>query len=167
MHSNDAGHVHLARARKALIAHHAHHRAWHNAEKLFERGPTLDGADSYLRLAHPAINHRAQLCHFHKRRFRDTVRLHVLPDRAKPLCHFLVVVLEPPNPPQHLREVQRLHRDSRRLENLFAVAHRVEGRRAGAHRADPQFPESFRHPAHGKEPVQILAKDFRIRGFRV
>ena len=42
------------------------------------------------------------------------------------------------------------------LENLFAVADGIEGRRARADGADAQAPQAFDHAADAGEPVQIL-----------
>ena len=45
VHAEHAAHIHLARARQQRIAHHAHDRARHDAEILFQRRPALHRTD--------------------------------------------------------------------------------------------------------------------------
>ena len=71
------------------------------------------------------------------------------------------------NAAQDLRKVDGLDRDSRGFQQLLAVADRVEGRRPRADGADAQILQPAHHAAGGREPVQVLAEDFRIRSFGV
>ena len=63
VHTDDAGDVDFAGAGEALVAHHAHDRAGDDAEKFFERGPALDGADGDFGVTHPGVDDGAELSH--------------------------------------------------------------------------------------------------------
>src|SRR2546430_7096008 len=125
--------------------------------------PILNGADGYFGLFHPRMNDCAELRHFYKSRFGNTVRRNVSANRFQPFENSRVVVLKPSDSSHDFGKIPRLHGNSRRLENLFAITHRVERRGPRTDRTDPEFLEALHHAAHGLEPVQVVAKLRRIR----
>src|SRR5271168_860861 len=94
VHTDDAGDVDFAGAGEALIAHHAHDRARDDAEKFFERGPALDGADGDFGVAHPRVDDGAELGHFDQRSIGDALRRDVLADGGDSIADFRVVVFQ-------------------------------------------------------------------------
>ncbi len=89
VHSKHAGDIHFAGAGEQMLAHHAHYRARHHAEILFERSPALDGTDLYFRRRHPLVDDRAQLRHLHERRGRHVLCVNIFLDGGVPSESFI------------------------------------------------------------------------------
>ena len=80
VHAYNAGDIDFAGAGEALIAHHAHDGAGDDAEKFFERGPALDGADGDFGVAHPGVDDGAELGHLDQGSIGDALRRNVFAD---------------------------------------------------------------------------------------
>jgi hypothetical protein len=137
VHADHAADIHFAGARHQVVAHHAHHRAGHHAEVLFERRPALHGADGPLRSRHPAVDHRAQLGHLHERRRERRPWKHSSDGGQLGLRGRVVSFMRLMRPRISERSIG-LDGDAAGFQNLLAVAHGVERRRPRADGADAQ-----------------------------
>ena len=151
-----------------LVAHHAHDRARHHAEELLERRPALHGADGHVGLGHPAVDDGAELGHLEQRGVGNAVGRR----RTRCICSSLrcdagVVVREPVDAAEDLREVDRLDGDAARLEDLLAVAHRLERRGPRADRADARRAQPAHHAADAGEPARGRARNVGESGCSV
>ncbi len=167
MHADGAANVHFAGAGEQVVAHHAHHRAGHHAEVFFQRRPALDGADGAIGLLHPVLDDHAQLGHLDQCGERDVVGRDIGLDRRELGLHRIVVVLEPLDAAQDFGKIERLDRDAAALQQLLAVANRVEGRGTRADRAHAKVGKAAHHAADRGEPRQVLAEVIGVGLHRV
>ena len=79
----------------------------------------------------------------------------------------VVLVGQARDPAQHLRQVERLHADAGRLQQLLAVAHGVEGAGPRADRAQPRRAQPVHHAADAEEAVQVAAGKLAVSGCTV
>src|SRR5208282_2993771 len=167
VHTNDASDVDFAGAGEALIAHHAHDRAGNDAEKFFERGPALNGADGDFGIAHPSVNDSAELGHLDQGSIGDALRRNVFADGGDSIGDFRVVVFEAGGSAHDFGEVERFDGDAAGFENFFAVTNGVERGGTRADGADAKPFEPFDDAANGEEPVEILGEGVGVGCFRV
>ena len=156
MHAEHAADIHFAGARKQAVAHHAHHRARHDAEILFDRSPALHGADGHFGRRHPVIDHRAELRHLHQRSFGHAAGIHVFLDRSQLGLRSVVVVLHALDAAEHFGKIERLDRDALRFQNLLAVADGIESGGPRANRSHAQVAEAIHHAADRRRTIAGL-----------
>ena len=79
----------------------------------------------------------------------------------------VIVVFHTFNAAQHFGKVQRLDGDALRLQDFFAITHRVECGRARADSADSKVAKSLDDPAYPGEPFQVYGKLGRVGTLRM
>ncbi len=109
------------------------------------------------------LDDHAELRHLDQRRERNVVGGNILLDRSQFHLHCIVIVLEPFNPAQHFGKIERVDRDAAPLQQLFAIANRVEGGGARADCAYAKIGKTPHHAADGRKPRQVFAEPIRVR----
>ena len=159
--------IHFTGARHEVVAHHAHDGAGDHAEVFFERCPALHRTDCHLRFRHPAVDHGAEFRHLHQGFERDGIGGDVFADGREFALRGGVVILHFGNAAEDFGEVEGLDGDAGVLENLLAIAHRIEGRGTSADGADAQGPHAAHYPANTGEPGEVLLERLGIGRFGV
>src|SRR6185437_5197438 len=123
------------------------------------------GADGAVGLLHPLIDDGAELGHFEERFARNLVGGDVLLDGFEFRGGGGIDVAHAIDAAEDFRKVDRLDTDAVVLQNLFAVADRVEGRRPRANGSDAEPAHAANHTANSGKPIEVFAENVAIGGF--
>src|SRR5437660_7386751 len=82
------------------------------------------------------------------------------PSDLSPPITRTISVLHPADAAKNFRKIQRFDRDTTSFQQLFAIAHGVEGSGPGANRPDAQVLQAFHNPADSSKPFEIFLKLF-------
>ena len=129
---------------------------------MLERVPALDRRGVQVQLVHPVFDHYAELGLLDQRGRGDLLRGHIGHHCVDLGAHAGVIVRQLSDHAQDLRQVDALHADAERLQQLFAEARGVEVIRA---RADGAETGGLHTPDHAAHPGEL--RQIRLEGIRV